>query len=390
MFGTNPLFRKEAIFIFASAPALTGHFFSIYDICIIIIFTYNLFFRQIKVSKYSLLLSIMFSIIVLSSTIAALGKIDTQSPFQWLFFIAIIFFTWNVISHPNWSLDHCFSYLALGILPNFMVAILQQTLPELDIFNSPELKSNPIPDSELIRASGLLYNPNSLAAYGLLCLCYYVFSKRIIFSIIALLSVLATFSKMIVLAPLIIFFKLIFSARNAFSFLALFLFLLIILTATFDFFYEIFRHRIENANSLGSRLEIIAHISTNFHDLKSILIGLGPNLDVSPFDQQRVHNKILSIYFQFGAIGVSAVLFLLTSFLFIYFNHRIDHREKSFAAFFVIVWFSTAMISTFTFFTFEYLAITLIALSGRRQERLLRSPAVDPSGYQLSKNRVTP
>ena len=113
-------------------------------------------------------------------------------------------------------------------------------------------------------------------------------------------------------------------------------------------------YRMTNANSLESRVYILEVVSTKIVSVWQVLFGLGIGADAEE-SIGRIHNKFLSVFFQFGLLG--AVLFFS---LMIYICRSIlisslSRTERFSLLVFLLIFCSMGMVSTWTFFSFEYI-----------------------------------
>jgi len=349
---------REFFFVISSAPALTGFFLSLFDIALILFFIKDLFLGRIRPTQSSLLFFSLFVSLVTASFIFTDGVVDVVDYIQWLFFICIMFFLYWMFSSGCLSESRGLYFWALGIVPNFMVAIIQQIYPGLDIFNLAEYKSNPIPGYDFIRASGLLYNPNSLAAYGIMCFVYFLFKDRYILSVIGFFSVLVTFSKTFFAIPFIGLLRFIFGKKSS-GFLVYSIFFLMVMIIGGEGVLWMFSNRLEYANSFGSRTAVINMMFGEVATIKQVLLGVGPQMDIID-EVGRVHNKFFSVFFQFGLLGLMPLLIMAIYFFLCLFKSCVCFYDKCFFVVFVLVWLGIASVSTFTFFTYEYVVIVIL------------------------------
>lgn len=365
----KPKLPREWIFVISSAPALTGFFFSVFDAFLVFLFFKYLVLGRLRLTRESLsVFSIIISLVTMGFIFSD-GPVDVVNYAQWVFFVCIMFFIYWIFYSNCLSESKSLFFWALGIIPNLVVAIVQQSYPGLDIFNSIEHKSNPMPGYDFIRASGLLYNPNSLAAYGIMCFIFFFFSNKYMLSVVSFFSVLITFSKMFFLLPVLALLRFVFGNKSLGLLIFSAIFLVLLIVGAEDIFWA-FSNRFENANSFGSRVAVIGVMFSDLSTVKQVLLGVGPLMD-SIDGLGRVHNKFLSIFFQFGVLGLIMFLAIGLYGVCLFFKSSLCYNEKFFILVFVLAWLITASVSTFTFFTYEYIAIVILLSAMSRNKALV-------------------
>lgn len=365
----KPKLPREWIFAISSAPALTGFFFSVFDAFLVFLFFKYLVLGRVRLTRESLsVFSIIISLVTMGFIFSD-GPVDVVNYSQWVFFVCIMFFIYWLFYSNCLSESKSLFFWALGIIPNLVVAIVQQSYPGLDIFNSIEHKSNPMPGYDFIRASGLLYNPNSLAAYGIMCFIFFFFSNKYMLSVVSFFSVLITFSKMFFLLPVLALLRFVFGNKSLGLLIFSAIFLVLLIIGAEDIFW-VFSNRFENANSFGSRVAVIGVMFSDLSTVKQVLLGVGPLMD-SIDGLGRVHNKFLSIFFQFGVLGLIMFLAIGLYGVYLFFKSSLCYDEKFFILVFVLAWLITASVSTFTFFTYEYIAIVILLSAMSRNKALV-------------------
>lgn len=348
--------RFDFIFLFSSMPALTGFFFSLFDFFVLILFFLSLF-NNSNFSKKSLSLFLFATVSLVSSLLVGVDYFNLENAISNFFLLFVVFSCHHLISRGFFSVRSAFFYYALGIVPSFVVVIFQQLYPGLEIFNFNELKSNPLPGTDLIRASGLLYNPNSFAAYSIICFLFFMYENKKILSIISIFSALLTFSKTFFIVPVLLFLRF-FTKFDCKGWFVAFFFVFIFYFFFSDFVFIFFEHRLLNADSLSSRSSIMLHYLSKEFSFINFTFGHGVFADSD--DVGRIHNKYISIYYQFGVMGLFAFLVFMLAPFFCLFRSKIDTENKVFIVLALLIVYSSAMVSTFTFFSFDYIIVLLL------------------------------
>lgn len=361
--------RFDFIFLFSSMPALTGFFFSIFDFLILILFFLS-FFNNPNFSKKSLSLFLFATFSLVSSLLVGVDYFNLEKAISNFFLLFVIFSCHHLISRGFFSVHRAFFYWALGIVPSFVVLIFQQLYPGLEVFNFNELKSNPLPGTDLIRASGLLYNPNSFAAYSLICFLIFIYSNQKIFSIISLFSALLTFSKTFFIAPVLLFLRF-FLKFDCKGWFVLFFLVVFFAFSLSDFVFYFFEYRLLNADSLSSRSSIVLHYLSKEFGFINFIFGHGVFADSD--DVGRIHNKYISVYYQFGIIGLFAFLVFMLAPFFYVFRSKVDADNKIFFVLALLTVYSLAMVSTFTFFSFDYIIVLLLLALIKENKAFIKS-----------------
>jgi len=352
----NEFGRFDFFFIFCSMPALTGFFFSFFDIMVLIFCFLRLLRRQAfyKNSGCFLLLCLM---VVLLSGLINLDSFKLRESLSFAFLFLVLFSVSFLIKDGFFTAKGALHYWALGLIPGFLVIFLQQLYPALEIFNYNELKSNPVPGLGLIRGSGLLYNPNSFAAYAIICFLYFLHKRYRFSAALSVASALLTFSKTFFLIPLaFVFYKLLRFKLREWVFVMLFCSLVFYLS--YDALMSLMGNRLENADSFGSRMDIIIYYLSLDYNFLSLILGNGAYSDTD--EVGRIHNKFISIFFQFGLAGFFLLSFFYLFPLWVFIKSSVRYVEKLFLIISIFLLLSLSMVSTFTFFSFDYVILILL------------------------------
>lgn len=346
----------DFIFIFCSTPALTGYFFSFFDFFVLFLFLFRFFYGgnlKLKGAFFACfcLVPIIFSGIFNSIDFSAHKNIS------YFFLLLVLFSVYFLIEDGFFTAKGALNYWALGLIPGFFVILFQQFNPGVEFFNFNDLKSNPIPGMNLIRGSGLLYNPNSFAEFSIICFIYFLHVNNLFMVFVSFFSALLTFSKTFFLIPvLFIFYCLAFLGLR--SLLMLVFFFVFGFLFMFDFLFGVFENRILHANSLGSRIDIISYYFNSDYSVSKVLVGNGAFSDVG--DIGRIHNKIISVFYQFGILGFVCLSIFYFYPFFNILRRCVPYDLKVFSIFSLLAIILISMVSTFTFFSFDYVIVILI------------------------------
>ena len=349
--------KKEHFFLFSAAPAFTG--FSVSFLDLIIVPMFFLFWLKNRMSFSTVSLSMLFlsCSIVTIGNLANSGVIDFINYFQWILFIITIFSVHSLVSNGFISPYEALKYWSYGIFLNVIVVILQQSNTLESYFMLPEQKSFPLPGYDVIRSAGLLFNPNSLAAFCVLAFIISLYFKRYILCILTVITAVSSFSKTIFLIPVFLVVVALTSNGVRKKILASII-LMSALIALIPKLLSLLEYRLENAESLGSRSKIINYFLDKDYTLYEVLFGLGSNQDIVTH-LGRVHNKFLSIFVQFGSI-IGVVFSILIILLLVSSVKSIqEYSLRIYVGFFMVSWLALASVSTFTFFTFEWVGLVL-------------------------------
>ncbi|MFT4941421.1 MAG: hypothetical protein ACI88A_004490 [Paraglaciecola sp.] len=350
--------KYDFVFIFCSMPALTGYFFSVFDIFVMIFFIYSTSSNAFFYKKAFVFLVICVFFVFLSS-IVSVDSFNFSKFISYIFLFFVLYAVYHLLKSNFFSANGALFYWAIGLIPGFFLAVFQQMFPEYEVLNFNELKSNPVPGYGFIRASGFLYNPNSFAAYSIVCFLYFIYKNKSFAALLSFFSVILTFSKTIFLIPFLYLSYSIFSLKIKRILNSLF-FLVFLFILFGDLFLSLFEHRISKANSFESRVTIVDYYLSLELTVSQLFLGHGAFSDVAELG--RIHNKFVSMYYQFGLVG----LFLISFFYFfpflVVFKRRIDYSTKIFLLLSLGSLCSLAMVSTLTFFSFEYVIILILLL----------------------------
>lgn len=347
-------------------PALTGLFFGVFEVLLLAYFIISLFKKSKKV-YYSIFILIFSIFIVLCSTIFNPIDIKSIKVISTIFLLVIIYLTYYLIFIGQFSVKGALKYWAIGIFFNFLVVVLQQIFWSVELFNVAELKSSPLPGSDLIRASGLLYNPNSLAAYSIFVALYALYKKDAIFFSVACICLILTFSKTVILLPLmtLVIFLFCYSRLKSVLFILIYIVLFIY---SFDALMALFEYRLLNADSLESRLQINSFYFSGHESLIQVFFGHGVFADNA--EGGRIHNRFFSAMYQFGLFGLVLVLVFYLYPILLAFKLSLSNSMRVFSFSTAVTAIALANVSTITFFSFDYIYIVLLVALMREEARL--------------------
>ncbi|WP_323899957.1 hypothetical protein [Aeromonas caviae] len=348
--------HKEWLFLFACAPALTGFSVGVFDVALFLMFFYASVRGKVKLSFNSTLLCSFFLSVITLSSILNLDTIVFRNYFQWVLFTLILYILYSLLSSGFFDVYRALKVWGYGIFLNFFAVIIQNVFYDKVLFNDGLGNIHPIPGVPIIRASGLLFNPNYLAAFGILSFIIFIFIGKNKSAVVSGFVAFSSFSKTAFLIPALLLFKIACwgsALKKYFSFVVFFL----VGSIFFEKIYKLFEHRMKNANSFSDRLDTVTGIlSEKSFTIIEIFFGFGPNMDFAE-GMTRVHSKFLGVFFQFGVTGF---LLMLAAFFSVAYTGISKSNCKALVGCFLISWFILAMLSSFTFFTYDWIGLFLI------------------------------
>lgn len=369
MKGVNNLIPpKEFMFIFAAMPALTGFFFSIFDVYVLVVAAFLFLSGRLKVSFQSLAYLLIIYIFTTATCLFSKQSFVLLDTLQWALFVLVLLSCWWLLASDFFDVRKAMYYWMLGIIPNFIVAALQNIYPHVEVFNIAMYKSSPLPGYDFIRSTGLLYNPNTLAAFSVMAFWLSLIWGRKIVTVLCVLTAVLTFSKTVLLMPLLYLLKFILRKNDIRKALYL-VFGMSVSLAFLYFALDFLSYRMANANSLDSRVYILEVVAEKVTFLSQVLFGLGLGADVEE-SIGRIHNKFLSIFFQFGFFGSVIHLGLMAYVFRCIMLFHASRLERFYLLVFLLIFCSMGMVSTWTYFSFEYLVI-LFCLKASKATRPL-------------------
>lgn len=354
MKGVNgSTFPKEFFFVFAAMPGITGFFFSIFDVYILSAAFFLLLSGRLKVGFQSLIYILLVLVASILTCMFSAQPFVILELLQWALFLVILVSCWWLLVSGFFDVRKSMYYWMMGIVPNFIVAVLQNVYPQVEIFNFDIYKSSPLPGYDFIRSTGLLYNPNTLAAFSAMAFWLALLWGKRLVALICVLTAVLTFSKTVFLMSVLFLLRFLLGRNDVKKLFCMFFgssFSLIFLVWILDFL----SYRMTNANSLESRMYILEIVSTKIVSIWQVLFGLGIGADAEE-SIGRIHNKFLSVFFQFGLLGAvlffSLMIYICRSILI----SNLSRTERFSLLVFLLIFCSMGMVSTWTFFSFEYI-----------------------------------
>ena len=356
MKGVNgSILPKEFFFVFAAMPALTGFFFSIFDVYILSAACFLLLSGRLKVGIQSFFYMLLVFISTILTCIFSAQPFETLQLLQWITFLMVLLSCWWLLDSGFFDIKRSMYYWMMGVVPNFIVAVLQNIYPHVEIFNFAIYKSSPLPGYDFIRSTGLLYNPNTLAAFSVMAFWLALMWGKRVIALICVLTAMLTFSKTVFLMSALFILRFLLGRNNIKKLFYMFF------GASFSFIFlvwvlDFLSYRMNNANSLESRVYILEVVSTKIVSVWQVLFGLGIGADAEE-GIGRIHNKFLSVFFQFGLVGsvlfFCFIIYICNSIL----TSHLSRSDRFSLLVFLLIFCSMGMVSTWTFFSFEYFVL---------------------------------